>query len=130
VFGPVPRSHGHELPKKVRRAALRGALSLRRKEGALVAVDALALAEAKTKQVVKLLAQLGLDGSTSVLIVVAAEDTSIERAARNLPWVKVLRVAGLNVYDVLRYKRLLVTRDALDAIHARLGDAPAQEARS
>ena len=130
VFGPVPRSHAHALPKKVRRAALRGALSLRHKEGALVAVDALALEEPKTKRVVELLGRLGLDGSASLLIVVAGEDAVLERAARNLPRVTVLRVAGLNVYDVLRHQRLLVTRDALDAIHARLGDAPAQEERS
>jgi len=130
VFGPVPRSHGHELPKKVRRAALRGALSLRRKEGALLAVDALSLSEAKTRQVVELLGKLGLDGSASVLIVVAGADPSLERATRNLPWASVLRAEGLNTYDVLRHKRLLVTRDALDAIHARLGEAAAQEARS
>jgi len=130
VFGPVPRSHAHELPKKVRRAALRGALSLRRQEGALIAVDSLALEEPKTRRVVELLGKFGLDGSATVLIVVAGEDPALERAARNLPWVSVLRVAGLNVYDVLRHQRLLVTRDALDAIHARLGDAPAQEERS
>jgi large subunit ribosomal protein L4 len=130
VFGPVPRSHEHALPKKVRRAALRGALSLRRKEGALLAVDALAPSEPKTKQVVELLGRLGLDGSASVLIVVAGADPGLERAARNLPWASVLRAEGLNTYDVLRHKRLLVTRDALDAIHARLGDGPAQEARS
>jgi len=130
VFGPVPRSHEHGLPKKVRRAALRGALSLRHKEGALLAVDALSLREPKTKQVVELLGRLGLDGSASVLIVVAGADPALERAARNLRWAKVLRAEGLNVYDVLRHKRLLVTRDALDSIHARLGAAPAQEARS
>lgn len=78
----------------------------------------------------ELLGRLGLDGSASLLIVVAGEDAVLERAARNLPRVTVLRVAGLNVYDVLRHQRLLVTRDALDAIHARLGDAPAQEERS
>jgi large subunit ribosomal protein L4 len=130
VFGPVPRSHAHELPKKVRRAALRSALSLRLKEGALLAVDALALPQAKTREMVQLLGRLGLDGSASVLIVVAGSDAGVERAARNLPWARVLKVAGLNVYDVLRYKRLLVTREALDAIHARLGDVPAEEARS
>jgi large subunit ribosomal protein L4 len=129
VFGPVPRSHEHELPKKVRRAALRGALSLRRQEGALLAVDALDL-EPRTRQAVELLRRLGLDGSASVLIVVAGADQPIERAARNLPWARVLRVEGLNTYDVLRHQRLLVTRDALDAIHARLGDGPAREARS
>jgi large subunit ribosomal protein L4 len=130
VFGPVPRSHEHELPKKVRRAALRGALSLRHKEGALTAVDALALSEPKTKQVVELLGRLGFDGSASLLIVTAGADPALERAVRNLRWARVLRAEGLNTYDVLRHKRLLVTRDALDAIHARLGAAAAQEARS
>ena len=129
VFGPVPRSHAHELPKKVRRAALRGALSLRRSEGALVVVDALALPEPKTRRVVELLGRLGFDGSASVLVVIAGPDLEFERAARNLPWVSVLRVEGLNTYDVLRHQRLLVTRDALDAIHARLG-AAREEARS
>jgi large subunit ribosomal protein L4 len=132
VFGPVPRSHAHDLPKKVRRAALRSALSLRRKEGALLAVESLSLAEPKTKRMAQLLGGLGLDGSTSVLIVVAGPDPAIERAARNLPWASVLRVEGLNTYDVLRHKRLLVTRDALDAIHERLGEraAPAEEVGS
>lgn len=130
VFGPVPRSHAHDLPKKVRRAALCSALSLRHKEGALLAVDSLALPEPKTKQMVQTLGQLGLDGSASVLIVVAGPDPAVERAARNLPWARVLRAEGLNTYDVLRHKRLLVTRDALDAIHARLGVGAAQEAGS
>lgn len=130
VFGPVPRSHAHDLPKRVRSAALRGALSLRRREGALLAVDALELEAAKTKQLVELLGRLGIDGGTSLLIVVAEPDPTLERAARNLPRVQVLRAAGLNTYDVLRHQRLLVTRAALDAIHARLGAASAAEARS
>ena len=130
AFPPGMRSFEVKVNRKARRAALRGALSLRRKEGALLAVDALAPSEPKTKQVVELLGRLGLDGSASVLIVVAGADPGLERAARNLPWASVLRAEGLNTYDVLRHKRLLVTRDALDAIHARLGDGPAQEARS
>ena len=130
VFGPVPRSHAHDLPKKVRRAALRGALSLRRKEGAMVAVEGLPLDEPKTRKVVELLGKLGLDGSESVLIVVAGPDPGLERAARNLRWVGVLRAEGLNTYDVLRHRRLLVTQAALDAIHARLGDGVAEEAGS
>jgi large subunit ribosomal protein L4 len=127
VFGPVPRSHEHELPKKVRRAALRGALSLRRGEGKLTAVDALAVADAKTRQVVELLGRLGIDGAESVLIVIDQADPGLERAARNLRWAKVLRAEGLNTYDVLRHQRLVVTRAALDAIHARLGAAKAAE---
>jgi large subunit ribosomal protein L4 len=128
VFGPVPRSHEHALPKKVRRGALRGAVSLRVREGALHVVDALALPEAKTKKLVELLGGLGL-GEASVLIVLAEKDPAVERAARNLRKVGVIRAEGLNVYDVLRHERLLLTRAALDAVTTRLADAsPAEEA--
>jgi large subunit ribosomal protein L4 len=119
VFGPVPRSHEHDLPKKMRRAALRSALSLRLREGALTVVEALALEGPKTRLLLDALRGLGL-GDASVLVVAAA-DERLELAARNLPRVDVLRPEGLNVYDVLRRERLLVTRDALAAIHARLG---------
>jgi large subunit ribosomal protein L4 len=121
VFGPVPRSYEHALPKKVRRAALCAALSLRLREGGLVAVEELAIDELKTKRLVEALAGLGLDGKSSVLIVIGGADDKLQRAARNLPWAKVLLAAGLNTYDVLRHERLLVTHAALDAIHARLG---------
>lgn len=123
VFGPVPRSHAHSLPKKVRRAALRGALSLRREEGAITVVEELELAEFKTRRVAEILDALGL-GGRGVLIVIAEADEKLEKSTRNLPGVSTLRAAGLNVYDVLRHDCLLVTRAALDAIEARLGDAP------
>jgi len=122
VFGPVPRSHEHKLTKKMRRAALKSALSLRAKEGALTVAEGLALDEFKTKRVVELLDGLGLAGQ-SVLIVIAAAQPELEMSARNLPGVAVLRAEGLNVYDVLRHPRLLIARDALDAIGARLGAA-------
>lgn len=122
VFGPVPRSHDHRLPKKMRRAALRGALSLRRREGDLIVVTEFRLAEIKTRQAVEALGQLGVDPKTSVLIVVAEEDSVLERSVRNLPLAQVIRVAGLNTYDVLRHHKLVVTGDALAAIHSRLGD--------
>jgi len=126
VFGPVPRSHEHALPKKVRRAALCAALSLRVREEGLVVVEELVLDELKTKRLVERLAELGLDAERSVLIVIEAPDERVQRAARNLPWAHVLPVAGLNTYDVLRHEKLLVTRAALDAIHARLGAKEAQ----
>ena len=85
VFGPVPRDYEHQLPKKVRRAALRSALSLRLKEGALLVAESLELAEPKTKLATALLAGLGLDGSQSVLVVTDREDPALERALRNLP---------------------------------------------
>jgi len=122
VFGPVPRSYEHSLPKKVRRAALRGALSQRLGEGALTVVDSLELSEHRTRRVAEILRELRLSGE-GVLIVIEGEDRVLERSARNLPDVSVLRVAGLNVYDVLRHPKLLLTKDAVAAIERRLGDA-------
>jgi large subunit ribosomal protein L4 len=126
VFGPVPRSHEHSLPKKVRRAALRGALSLRQQEGAITVVDDLVLDGFKTARVVEILEALTL-GTDGVLIVIAEGDAKVERSARNLPRVSVLRVAGLNVYDILRHPKLLLTRAAVEAIDARLGGGSASE---
>jgi large subunit ribosomal protein L4 len=120
VFGPVPRSYQHSVPKKVRRAALRSALSERLREGAITVVDELSLDGYRTKRVLEILRSLEL-ADARVLIVIDAADAFVERSARNLRGVGVLRVAGLNVYDVLRHPRLLVTRAALAAIEDRLG---------
>jgi large subunit ribosomal protein L4 len=125
VFGPVPRSYEHALPKKLRRAALRAALSHKLREGDLVVVDALGIEEYKTKRVAQLLRDLSLADSP-VLIVIPGEDRFLERSARNLPGVSVLRVAGLNVYDVLRHGKLLLTKDAVSAIAERLGPGSAE----
>jgi len=122
VFGPVPRGYAHKLPKKMRRAALRGVLSLRLSEGALVVVDSLDLGEIKTRRMLEALGALGLSGS-SVLVVTGEADTVVERSARNLARVDVLPAAGLNVYDVLHHQKLLVTKAGLDAIESRLADA-------
>ena len=121
VFGPVPRSYDHALPKKVRRAALRGALSLRQEEGAITVVDEFALDEFKTSRVAGALDALGLGGE-GVLIVIAEADEKLEVSARNLPRVTTIRAGGLNVYDVLRHKRLLLTKAAVEAIDARLSE--------
>ena len=125
MFGPVPRSYEHALPKKVRRAALLGALSLQHREGNITVVDALGLTEYKTKRITQLLRDLSLEGAP-VLIVIEAEDAFVERSARNLHHVSVLRVAGLNVYDVLRHQKLLLTKAAVAAISERLGAAGAE----
>ena len=119
VFGPVPRSYEHSLPKQMRRAALRSALSLRQQEAALTLVESIELSEFKTRQVVEMLERLGLAGE-SVLIVIAEAEVHLERSARNLPGVSILRVAGLNVYDVLRHSRLVMTQAALAAAQERL----------
>jgi large subunit ribosomal protein L4 len=122
AFGPVPRSHEHALPKKVRRAALRAALSQRLREGAITVVEELALDGYKTRRVAEMLRGLELSG-TGVLIVIDDSDPVFERSARNLKDVTVLRVAGLNVYDVLRHPRLLLTKAAVSAIQERLAEA-------
>jgi large subunit ribosomal protein L4 len=129
VFGPVPRSHEHVLPKKVRRAALRSALSLRAGEGAVRVVDAFELDTIKTKRVVEILRTLGL-GSASVLVVLAEPNATVERSARNLPRVSVIRAEGLNVHDVLRHSHLLLTRAALERVQERLSGAVAEETKS
>lgn len=121
VFGPVPRQYDHKLPKKVRRAALRGALSLRRREEAVTVVDAFGLEEYRTRRVARALEALGV-ADRSVLIVIGEEDPFLETSARNLPRVGVVRAEGLNVYDVLRHEHLVVTRDAVDRLQARLGN--------
>ncbi len=120
VFGPVPRDYTHDLPKKVRRAALCSALSLRVREGALLVAESLEVADGRTRTGVAALAGLGLDAEQSVLVVLEQPNPGVERALRNLRWASVLLVAGLNTYDILRHKKLLLTRAALDAVHARL----------
>ncbi len=127
VFGPVPRKYDHKLPKKVRRAALRGALSLRQQEGSVAVVDAFGLDEYKTKRVQEALSAIGFGGD-SVLIVTGEADPHLEISARNLPRVGVIRAEGLNVYDVLRFEKLLLTQDAVAKVASRLGDAQEESA--
>jgi large subunit ribosomal protein L4 len=128
VFGPVPRTYDHKLPKKVRRAALTSALSQWLKEGAITVVDSLELDEYKTRRVVEVLNNLGLVGQP-VLIVIEDAQPTLEASARNIPGVGLVRAAGLNVYDVLRHPKMLITRAALEAIQIRLG-VPAREETS
>jgi len=126
VFGPVPRSYEFSLPKKVRRAALRSALSQRLREGALRVLDALALDEFSTKKMAAILAGLGV-AEGGALIVIEAPDPKVEASARNLPGVGVIRAEGLNVLDVLRHRHLVMTRAALEAVERRLDEAKREE---
>jgi len=129
VFGPVPRSYDHSLSKKVRRAALRGALSLRQQEGAITVVDELSVSEFKTKRVAEMLTALGLAGQ-SVLIAIADADEKLEISARNLARVGVIRVEGLNVYDVLRHAKLVLTKAAVEALERRLSEESRKAAKA
>ena len=118
IFGPVVRSHAFDLQKKVRRLALKTALSAKQAEGKLVVLDAAQLAEGKTKLLGARLAKLGWD---SVLIIGGETlDENFARAARNLPKVDVLPQQGANVYDILRRDTLVLTRDAVQQLEARL----------
>jgi len=119
IFGPQPRDWRTRLPRSARRAALRTALADRHGAGALLVVDRFQLTEPKTKRMVECLRGLGLE-ETSALVVIAAPDETIRRAARNLPHVKVVSAGALTVYDVLAYRQLVMTRDALTAIAGRL----------
>ncbi len=119
IFGPQPRSYAYRLPRSARRAALQAALAARHGDGTLLVVDRLSLPEPKTKRMLECLQGLGIEGSA--LVVLAGHDDAVERAARNLPHVKVIPTAGLNVYDVLGHVHLIVTRDALEQLAARLG---------
>ena len=117
AFGPQPRSHAHDLPKKVRALGLKHALSAKARGNALVVLDSVALEEGKTKLLKARLDKLGL---ASVLVIDGAQlKPTVRRAARNIPNVDVLPVQGINVYDILRRDKLVLTRAALDALGAR-----------
>lgn len=117
IFGPVVRSHEFGLQKKIRRLGLKTALSAKQAEGKLIVIDAARVEEAKTKALRVRFDALGWD---SVLIIDGAVDDGFARAARNLPKVDVLPEKGANVYDILRRDTLVLTRDAVQQLEARL----------
>jgi large subunit ribosomal protein L4 len=118
VFGPVVRSHAHDLPKKVRKLALRCALSAKVADGKLVVLDTAVAANHKTKDLASRFATLGW---SDVLVVGGAElDRNFALASRNLPHVQVVPSVGANVYDILRRDTLVLTKDAVEALEARL----------
>jgi len=117
AFGPVVRSHEIDLPKKVRALALRHALSAKAKDGGLIVIDSATVKEAKTKALAAQFNGLGL--SNALIIDGAQVDNGFAAAARNLPHIDVLPVQGINVYDILRRQKLVLTKAAVDALEAR-----------
>lgn len=118
IFGPTPRSHAHALPKKVRKLALKTALSAKQADGKLVILEGFEIKEAKTKEVAKRFAKFGW---SSVLVIDGpAVNESFAKAARNIPGVDVLPQQGANVYDILRRDTLVLTRAAVEHLEARL----------
>jgi len=117
AHGPVMRSHEHELTKKVKALALKHALSAKLKYGGLIIWSDTKLAEAKTKSLLANFTKLGL---TSALILDGTEpEINFALAARNIPQIDVLPIQGINVYDILRRDKLVLTKAALDALEAR-----------
>ena len=117
VFGPRPKEYHMSLPKKVRRAALRSALTVRNQGAALKVLDKLELPSISTKSFAGIMKTLNL---SKLLVVVQGKDEVLEKSARNIPYTKVLRTEGLNVYDVMRHEQLMVTVDALKKIEEAL----------
>jgi large subunit ribosomal protein L4 len=116
-FGPHPRDHAIELPKKVRALALRHALSSKAKDGNLIIVDAFAVKEAKTKALAAQFEKLEL--ANALLIGGDTIEENFGRAARNIPNIDVLPIQGINVYDILRRQKLVLTKAAVEALEAR-----------
>ena len=117
AHGPRVRSHAHDLPKKVRKLALRHALSAKQGAGELIVIDEAKLDAPKTSALV---AKLRHHGLKSALIMDGAFDENFSRAARNIANVDLLPVAGANVYDILKHEKLVLTRAAVEGLEARL----------
>jgi large subunit ribosomal protein L4 len=125
VFGPHPRDYSYTVPKKVKRAALVSALSLRAKEKKLVLVDKLPFEAPKTKRLAGILKVLGVE---SAVVVDGKENANLSKSARNLPKSKFLAPEGLNVYDILNHPGLVIAADAVKLIEARVTVAPKAKA--
>lgn len=119
IFGPSPRSYEQRMPRKMRRAALCSALSVKAAEERIVVLDALAVPTPKTRELALALQRLAVD--SSALILTASMDDNVARSANNLPDVKLLRAGYLNIRDLLTYDYLVIPQDALTVIEGILG---------
>lgn len=118
IFGPSPKSYAYKVPKKVRKLALKMALSSKWEEKNLFVIDDFNLDGIKTKKLASVLDALNLN---NLLIVSdAQDDTNLELSSRNIPHVKVIKTAGLNVYDILKYRNLLLVESSIQNIQGRL----------
>jgi large subunit ribosomal protein L4 len=118
-FGPMPRNYSYALPKKAKRAALIDALASKLADNRLVLIDTLELAQPKTTLVSSMLETLGVQ--ENALILIKSENKNLTLAARNIPSVKVLRMDNINVYDLLKYRYLITTQDALNSMQEVFG---------
>lgn len=119
IFGPTPRSYAQKMPRKMRRAAVCSALSVKAAEDRLVVLDQLAIEQPKTREMTAVMSRLAVD--SSVLILMAEADEIVERASNNLPDIKLLRAEYVNVRDLLNYDFLVIPQNALSVIETILG---------
>ncbi len=119
IFGPTPRDYSYSIPKKEKRAALISALAAKVKENKLILLDSISLSEPRTRQMTSLLKTLGV--AESALVLLFSDNKNISLAARNIPTVKVLRMENINVYDLLKYRYLITTQDAINAMQEVFG---------
>jgi large subunit ribosomal protein L4 len=119
VFGPDPRSYAYKVPKKVRKLALKMALSSKMMENKILVLDRFDLDQIKTKSFAKIMENLDLK---KALIVISAADENLEMSSRNVPGVKVLKTDGMNVYDILKYDKLVLLEPSIKGIEGRLGE--------
>ncbi|MBW2642056.1 MAG: 50S ribosomal protein L4 [Deltaproteobacteria bacterium] len=117
AFGPDPRSYAYKVPKKVRKLALKMALSSKLQTEKLVVLDEFEIDEIKTREFVKVMGALDMKNA---LIITDKENKNLELSARNVPQTKVLRVEGLNVYDILKYKNVVLLESSIKSIEGRL----------
>lgn len=117
VFGPDPRSYSYRVPRKVRKMALKMALSCKLKDNQLVVLDGFSLEKIRTKDFMDALNNLKVQNA---LIVIDQKDQNLELSSRNVPDVKVLRTEGLNVYDILKYENLVLLESSIKGIEGRL----------
>ncbi len=117
VFGPDSRSYSYKVPKKIRKLALKMALSSKLREKNLLVLDEFDLEQVKTKEFVKVMSVLNMKNA---LIVTAKKNEPLELASRNVPAIKVLKSEGLNVYDILKYKNLILLESSINDIEGRL----------
>ena len=120
VFGPQPRSYAQRMPRKMRRLALRSALSVKASEGSVSVVEGFALEEPKTRVMVELLRSLGVGEDQTVLLILPAANDVVARSVNNLPWAKVILATNLNLYDLFTHDRLVIAKDALELLEENL----------
>jgi len=120
VHGPSPRSYTQSMPKKMRRAAVKAALSAKAQDAGVKVLEALSLTEISTKALAGILKTVGIEGRT--MLIVAGKDEKVALSARNIPNVSLRILPGLSTYEVMQAKNLLFTRDALDLLQKELGE--------